>query len=331
VVSVLKLRWGLIGCGDIARRRVAPALSDAECSELIAVSRARSELAATFAKDFGAKRWYAQWRDLLNDDEIDAVYIATPVHLHAEQAIAAAEAGKHVLCEKPMAMEPQECDRMIDAARSQGVKLSVAYYRHFYPVVERIKEIIKSGEIGVPVLAQIEAFEWFDPAAGDSRSWFLKKQLAGGVPMFDFGCQRIVVIVYIFGHISEVKAVIANKVFDREVEDTAAALFRLAGGLCAVLSVTHAVAAAKDTFNIFGSLGSIQVSNLNQGELRVIGKLGERYEAHAPSANLHAPLIDDFVTAVLRNREPRVSGQIGRTVAEIEAEIYRQAGVPNLN
>jgi predicted dehydrogenase len=318
----LKLRWGLIGCGDIARRRVAPALRDTECSELIAVSRARSDLAASFAKEFGAKRWYAEWRDLLNNDEIEAVYIATPVHLHAAQAIAAAEAGKHVLCEKPMAMNPQECDRMIDAARSHRVKLGVAYYRHFYPVVERVKEIIKSGEIGLPALAQIEAFERFNPAAGDPRSWLLQKDLAGGGPMFDFGCHRIEVLLNIFGRISEVKGLIANTVFDREVEDTAAALFRFAGGVCAVLSVSHAAAEAKDTLNIFGSLGSIRVPILNQGKVRVSSKLGERDEVHSPPANLHAPLIDDFITAVLRNREPRVSGETGRTVAAIEEEIY---------
>ncbi len=321
----LKLRWGLIGCGDIARKRVAPALRDTQSSELIAVSRARSDLAASFAKEFGAKRWYAEWRDLLSDDEIDAVYIATPVHLHAAQAIAAAEAGKHVLCEKPMAMNPEECERMADAARSHRVKLGVAYYRHFYPVVARVKEIIRSGEIGVPALAQIEAFEWFNPAAGDSRSWLLQKTLAGGGPMFDFGCHRIEVLLDICGPISEVRAMMANTVFDREVEDTASALFRFASGACAVLSVSHAVAEAKDTLNIFGSLGSIRVSILNQGKMRVIGKLGERYEAHPPATNLHAPLVEDFANAVLGNREPRVSGETGRTVAGIEAEIYRQA------
>jgi len=325
LAAELKLRWGLIGCGDIARKRVASALRDTKFSELVAVSRARSDLAASFAKEFGAKRWYADWRDLLRDDEIDAVYIATPVHVHAPQAIAAAEAGKHVLCEKPMAMDPQECDRMIDAARSQRVKLGVAYYRHFYPVVERIKEIIKSGEIGVPVLAQIDAFEWFNPAAGDSRSWLLQKQLAGGGPMFDFGCHRIEVLLNIFGPISEVKALIANTVFDREVEDTAAALFRFASGVCAVLSVSHAAAEAKDTFSIFGDLGSIHVSILNEGKMQVIGKLGKRYETHSPPANRHAPLLEDFTNAVLGNREPAVSGETGRAVAGIEEEIYRQA------
>ena len=98
--KMTKVRWGLIGCGDIAQKRVAPALRDLALSEFVAVSRAQPDLAKSFAKQFGAKRWYSDWHDMLRDDEIDAVYIATPVHLHAAQTVAAAEAGKHVLCEK---------------------------------------------------------------------------------------------------------------------------------------------------------------------------------------------------------------------------------------
>src|SRR5258705_3969542 len=141
------IRWGLIGCGDIARKRIAPAMRNSPVCELVAVSRAQANLAEAFAKEFGARRWYADWRDLLQDKEIDAVYIATPVHLHAEQTIAAAQAGKHVLCEKPMALNVAECDRMIAACRANGVQLGIAYYRHFYPAIRRIKEIIAAGGI----------------------------------------------------------------------------------------------------------------------------------------------------------------------------------------
>jgi predicted dehydrogenase len=87
-----KVSFGLIGCGDIAQKRVAPAIRDLQNCELVAVSRAQSELSESFAKQFGARRWYADWRDLLRDDEVNAVYIATPVYLHVEQTIAAAEA-----------------------------------------------------------------------------------------------------------------------------------------------------------------------------------------------------------------------------------------------
>src|SRR5260221_13939836 len=134
-----QLGWGLIGCGDIAQKRVAPAIRDSASGELIAVNRAQSELAAAFAKQFGARRWYLDWKKLLRDEEVEAVYIATPVHLHAEQTIAAAEAGKHVLCEKPMAMNVRECDQMIDAGRRHNVKIGVAYYRKFYPDAHRHK------------------------------------------------------------------------------------------------------------------------------------------------------------------------------------------------
>jgi predicted dehydrogenase len=317
-----QLGWGLIGCGDIAQKRVAPALRDLAACELVAVNRAQSELAAAFAKRFGAKRWYLDWQKLLRDEEIDAVYIATPVHLHAEQTIAAAEAGKHVLCEKPMAMNVRECDQMIAACRSNKVKLGVAYYRHFYPVIERIKAIIKSGEIGTPVLLEINAFEQFNPETGHPRSWLLKKDLSGGGPMFDFGCHRLEVFMNICGAVTEVKAMTANVVFDREVEDTAAALVRFERGACGILSVSHAAAEAKDSLHIFGSAGSIRVSILNEGKIRVIGKLGERYESHPPHANWHTPLIEDFVEAVLTDREPGVGGDTGRAVALIEEEIY---------
>ena len=317
-----QLGWGLIGCGDIAQKRVAPALRNLAAGKLIAVNRAQSELAAGFAKQFGAKRWYLDWKKLLLDEEIDAIYIATPVHLHAEQTIAAAEAGKHVLCEKPMAMNVSECDQMIAACRSNKVKLGVAYYRHFYPVVERIKTIIKSGEIGTPVLLEINAFEQFNPETGHPRSWLLQKNLSGGGPMFDFGCHRIEVFMNICGPVTEVKAMTANVVFDREVEDTATALLRFKRGACGILSVSHAAAEAKDSLHIFGSAGSIRVSILNEGKMRVIGTLGERYEVHPPNANWHAPLIEDFVEAVLTDREPGVGGDKGRAVALIEEEIY---------
>src|SRR2546427_7775140 len=185
------LAWGLIGCGDIARKRIAPALRDLDLCDLVAVSRERAELVEEFAREFGARRSYETWRQLLSDTEIDAVYIATPLHLHAAQTIAAAEAGKHVLCEKPMAMNVAECARMIAACRAHRVQLGVAYYRHFYPAVARIKEVIHSGEIGKPVVTQINAFERFNPEPGHARRWFVERAKSGGGPMFDFGCHRI--------------------------------------------------------------------------------------------------------------------------------------------
>ena len=320
-----KLRWGLIGCGDIAQKRVAPALRDSPQCDLIAVSRSQSQLLEPFARQFGAKKCYSDWREMLVDPEIDAVYIATPVDLHATQTIEAAEAGKHVLCEKPMGLNVDECDQMIATCRNRSVKLGVAYYRHFYPVIARIKSVIESGEIGHPVFVQINAFEWFNPQPDEPRFWLIKRDVAGGGPMFDFGCHRIEVLLDLFGGVRQVKAMMANALFEREVEDTAAAMFQFDRGTCAVLTVTHAAREPQDTLDIFGSGGSIHVPKLNEGKLFVTSDPGQRVESHPAAQNFHAPLIEDFVAAVFENREPRVNGEIGRMVASIEEQIYGSA------
>ncbi|PYR76091.1 MAG: gfo/Idh/MocA family oxidoreductase [Acidobacteria bacterium] len=317
-----RLRWGLIGCGDIARKRVAPALRDSPACELVAVNRAQSALAESFARTFGARRWYADWQELLADADIDAVYIATPVHLHAPQTLAAAEAGKHVLCEKPMALDPGECARMIDVCRANRVRLAVAYYRHFYPAIARIKALIASGAIGDPVVAQINAFERFNPPPDHPRHWLVEKARAGGGPMFDFGCHRLEVLLHVLGPVRRLTSLAANVAFDREVEDTAVATLQFESGACATLTVTHAAQEPQDTLDIFGTGGSLHVAELNAGRIRIVGGGEERVEVHAPDANLHRPLIDDFVDAVLNDRDPAVSGETGKTVADLEQRIY---------
>ena len=316
------LKWGLIGCGDIAQKRVAPALRDLPSCHLQAVARSQSDLADSFANKFGARESYRTCKELLADKEIEAVYIATPVHLHAAQTIAAAEAGKHVLCEKPMAMNVKQCDEMIAACRANNVKLGIAYYRHFYPVIRRIKSVIQSGEIGTPVLVQINAFEWFDPRPEHPRYWLVKEELAGGGPMFDFGCHRIEVLANVFGPIENVTSMVSNVVFDREVEDTVTALFPFASGTFGVLSVTHAAIEPRDTLDVFGSQGSIHIPVLNGGEMNIKTTNSNRVESHPPASNVHQPLLEDFVQAVLTNREPGVNGATGRMVARIEEEIY---------
>ncbi|HEX7296412.1 MAG TPA: Gfo/Idh/MocA family oxidoreductase [Pyrinomonadaceae bacterium] len=316
------LRWGLIGCGDIAQKRVAPALAETPQSELVAVSRANASRLDEFADGFKVRHRFADWRDLVRSDDIDAVYVATPVNLHAEQTIAAIESGKHVLCEKPMAMNVVECDQMISAAKAHGIKLGVSYYRHFYPVVTRMKGVIDSGEIGKPVVAQVTAFEWFNPAPSNSRAWLLNPEIAGGGPMFDFGCHRIQVLLHLFGPMQKVTAVTSTALFDRVVEDTASASFKFETGGVATLTVSHAVMEPRDSLTVFGSEGTMHVDVLNEGQLVITTRDGARSEMHPPARNIHQPLVEDFVQAVISNREPEVTGEMGKAVAEVEEEIY---------
>lgn len=318
-----KLNWGLIGAGDIVRKRVAPAINALENCELVAVSRNRAELAESFAKEFGAKKWFADWRELLKDDETQAVYIATPVFLHKAQTIAAAENGKNILCEKPMALNAKDCEEMIAACRANGVKLGIAYYRRFYPVIGRIKEIIKANEIGKISVAQMNAFEFFDPTPEHPRFWLLEKEKSGGGPMMDFGCHRLEVLTNLFGKVSEVKSVVGNAVFERETEDTAIASLKFESGVFANVTVTHAAFEPKDTLEIFGTKGTISVPVLNKETILVKTENGERTERHPNHANVHQPLIADFTDAVLNDREPQITGETGKIIAELEDEIYK--------
>ena len=315
--------WGLVGCGDIAAKRVAAALGRAEGSALVTVARARAALAAEFAERHGARRWHADWRDVLKDPEVDAVYLATPVHLHAEQATAAAESGKHVLCEKPMALDAAGCERMIAAARAHGVRLGIAYYRHHYPVIARLRELLASGEIGEPVLAQVQAFEPFDPGPDHPRAWLMRRSESGGGPMADFGCHRIEVLLDLMGPVAEVHGFPGNVRYQgREVEDTCVAHLRFRSGAVAVLAVTHAAAESRDTLEVFGTLGSAHVGVLNQGALRVVTGGGTREERHPPHPNLHQPLVENFVAALREGGEPAVTGEVGLAVARVMARIY---------
>jgi predicted dehydrogenase len=318
-----QLRVGMIGTGFGSLVQI-PAFRAHGRAEVVAVASGTPGKAKKTADTLGVPHAFDDWRKLVAAD-LDLVSITTPPSLHHPMALAALAAGKHVLCEKPMAMTTAECDRMIAACRAHHVRLGIAYYRHFYPVILRVKAMLESGDIGQPVFAQVNAFEYFDPAPDHPRRWLLDPARAGGGPMMDFGCHRLEVLMHLFGAVRRTAAVTANVVFDRAVEDTAAVLLQFEGGPCAAVTVTHAAEERQDTLQVFGTRGSLHVDELNAGSLRIRTGNQSRVESHPPAANIHRPLIDDFVEALLTDREPAVTGEIGRAVAAIEDEIYAVA------
>ena len=193
------IRWGIIGCGDIVRRRVAPALSALPGCEIAAVARRNPDRLERCRESLPAGRGVADWRELVREDSIDAVYIATPVRLHGAQVLEALHCGKHVLCEKPLGLDADECKKMLAASRQSAGKLGVAYYRHYYPAVLRLREIIASGEIGAVLLANATACETFLPGKNHPRRWIVEKAQAGGGSLMDFGCHRIEVLLHLLG------------------------------------------------------------------------------------------------------------------------------------
>lgn len=174
------LRWGILGCGDVAEYKGGPPLYSVNDSELIAVMRRDRAKAEAFAERHGAKRVYTDIDDLLADDELNAIYVATPPYLHCEHVIRTAEANKHILCEKPMAMTVEECQRMVDACHDAGVTLMLAYYRNFYPNIVKMKVLMDEGAIGDVVLAKVNHTGFYNPNRHDlSSGGWIRKSAVG--------------------------------------------------------------------------------------------------------------------------------------------------------
>ncbi|WP_213805830.1 Gfo/Idh/MocA family oxidoreductase [Granulicella sp. dw_53] len=286
------VRWLLVGVGDIARKRVIPAI----------LTEPRSQLYGVVTRDLKKADAYpgvAAWATLdaaLQDDAIDAVYLASPVALHAPQAIACLKAGKHVLCEKPTAMNFSEAEEMVAAARESGRLLGVSYYRRAYPKLMRAKELIAEGAIGQPVLVEANAHGWLE---SEERGWLRDPALAGGGPLYDTGSHRIDAMNFLFGQPVRATGMLSNAVHPvgdgMGVEDSATVLIEYAGGVHGVVDVRWNSRVARDQFRVIGTEGEMNLDPLNGPALRVAG----REELLPPHANLHAPVVGNFVEAVL--------------------------------
>ena len=187
------LKWLVIGIGDITTKRVIPALLAEERSEFWGIVTRDPRKAARYSV-----RVFTSLDAGLAVDGADAVYVASPVFLHAPQTLASLQAGKHVLCEKPMAMNYAEAQLMVRAARAAGKTLGVAYYRRTYPKVTRAKALLAEGAIGQPLLAYITCHDWRSAAEAE-RAWQFDPAQAGGGPLFDIGSHRIDVLNFFFG------------------------------------------------------------------------------------------------------------------------------------
>jgi len=293
------LSWLVAGIGDISRKRVLPAI----------LSEPRSRLAGIVTRDPAKAAPYhvPSWADFdtaLAACEADAVYIATPVFLHAAQTIAALRAGRHVLCEKPMALDYAEAQAMERAARESGRTLGVAYYRRMYPKVERAHQLLAEGVIGRPVFAEATSHDDFNPV-GTPRAWLTDPSLAGGGPLRDIASHRIDLFNYLFGEPVRVSAHLSSLVHEFAVEDNATVMIEYAGGVRGLVDVRWHARPPRDEFRIRGTQGEMDLTPLNGPELVYPGGA----ESHPAHGNLHYPCVEDFVSAVLSAREPRSSGK----------------------
>jgi len=294
------VNWVVAGIGDIARKRVIPAIQSELRSRLYGFVTRTPAKAATYP---AAQTW-GQVADAVADPSVDALYIALPVAFHAEAAIAALRAGKHVLCEKPMAMNFAEAEKMVAEGQSSGRLFGVSYYRRLYPKLIRTKQLIAEGAIGRPLLAEANCHSWLEIA---DREWLADPALSGGGPLYDIASHRIDAMSFLFGKPERASGMLSNAVHRIAVEDSATVLMEFAGGVHGVVDVRWNSRVGRDQFRIIGENGEINLDPLNAPELRVTDSSGSRTEFLPPHANLHFPIVENFVDAVLANDPARLA------------------------
>jgi len=293
------LGWAVVGVGDITKKRVFAGLRDEPRSRLRCAVTTRPERTSELCRQYGVERVYTSLDEALADPEVHAVYVATPVFLHCPQTVAAFRAGKHVLCEKPTALNPDEVELMIAASREADRRLGVAFYRPFYPKIQRAKELIAAGAIGRPTLIWVAVHNWFDEQILQDRHWFLEPQKSGGGPLMDVGCHRIDVLNHMFGRPRVLGAAISNQVLHFAVEDAGTVILEYPGPIRVVLDCRWNSRVIRDEFRIIGTEGEMDLTPLNGPDLRC----GDRVEQLPPHDNLHYPMITNFVNAVLDGAE----------------------------
>jgi 1,5-anhydro-D-fructose reductase (1,5-anhydro-D-mannitol-forming) len=290
-----KINWIVAGIGDIARKRVIPAIEAEPRSTLYGFVTRDSAKAAAWP---GARTW-PSIDEAVADPAVDAVYIALPVAMHAQAAIKALGAGKHVLCEKPMAFNVAQSMEMAAAAKASGRLLGVPYYRRLYPKLLRARDLVAEGVIGQPLLVEANCHGFTETLPG--RDWLVDPALAGGGPLYDTGSHRIDAMCFLFGRPVRASGILSNAVHRMKVEDSATAVIGFENGVHGVVDVRWNSHIARDQFRIVGVDGEIVLDPLNGPELRVNLRAGSRAESFPPHANLHYPAVSNFVDALLAN------------------------------
>lgn len=261
------IRWGFIGCGSVTEKKSGPAFNKVEGSEIVAVMRRDKEKARDYAARYDIKKWYNNANDLINDNEVNAVYIATPPGSHYKYAIAAMKAGKPVYIEKPMAASYEECVEINRVSEETGAPCFVAYYRRTLPYFLKVKQLIDDGMLGEISTVQISFA--IPPYASDynhdNLPWRVKKEIAGAGYFYDLASHQLDLLDYIFGEFEEVHGFSHNAAGLYDVEDTVSATFRFKNGVIGSGSWSFVAPKDKrlDRITIIGTKGNLVFSSFD--------------------------------------------------------------------
>ncbi len=259
------LRWGFIGCGEVTEKKSGPAFNEIEGSEIVAVMSRREAKARSYAERHGIGKWYTDAQEIIDDPDVNAIYVATPPSSHATFAIMAMRAGKPVYVEKPLAANYDDCIRVNRVSEQTGVPCFVAYYRRYLPYFKKVKELVSQGAVGNVLEVQIRYAcppRKSDFAPAGNAPWRVRPDIAGGGYFYDMAPHQLDLLQDMFGVITDAYGIRANRGGLYAAEDTVSACFEFEGGLPGSGSwcyVAHE-SASEDRIEIIGDKGKLSFS-----------------------------------------------------------------------
>ncbi|MCS7191466.1 MAG: Gfo/Idh/MocA family oxidoreductase [Armatimonadetes bacterium] len=325
-----RIRIGLIGCGGISRAHARGYLQSPELFEVVACCDERKEMAEERAKQLNAKFVTTDYREVIARDDIDAVDICLPHHLHAEVTIAAARSGKHVLVEKPIANTLEEADAMIEAAKRAGVILMVAHNERYMPVYRKAKELVEQGFLGRIFLARADHNQFVRIS---QNYWLWRKETAGGGVLIGSGIHRVDILRWLIGEIVKVwhRQVILPECFSNEVEAASVTIFEFANGAIGELTCNWSVYAAPSSpwyelLWLYGTEGSLHnVSGLHVASEKIPEWQGKFVQIPLPEEDSFVNEIRHFGECIKEGKTPLTSGEEGRKSLAVVIAAYEAA------
>lgn len=295
------INWGIIGCGNVTEIKSGPAFNKVDGSRLAAVMRRNAALAEDYAKRHNVPKFYSDADDLINDKEINAVYVATPPGHHAEYAVKALKAGKPVYIEKPMALNYRECAMINKTAKEYKLPVFVAYYRRTLPGFLKIKNLLETGEIGKPRFVNFQIFNYpsEDEKAG-RIPWRVKPEISGAGHFFDLGSHQLDYLDFVFGPVLKVSSIAVNQAHLYEAEDFVSASFVFKDNIAAtgIWSFSASREGNRDYFEIVGEKGIIKTSTFTYEPIVLINGNGRREFINERPENIQFYLIEQIVKAL---------------------------------
>ena len=273
-----QINWGIIGCGNVTELKSGPAFNKVDGSRVVAVMRRDAPKARDYAQRHGIPAWYNDAEELINDPEVNAVYIATPPSSHAEYAIRALEKGKVAYVEKPMAVSYSDCVRMQEFARHTGIPLYVAYYRRFLPYFIQVKKILDEGQLGDLLFAKIDFHipPRKEDYSAESLPWRVLPEIAGAGYFYDLACHQLDLFDWFFGKVREVSGSTYNRRGLYQAEDLVYANMVYESGLPVSGSWCFAADNGQNTdiISIFGTRATLEFSTFGFTPIQVKSSVG---------------------------------------------------------